>query len=387
MSRKSSGFRTLSRRAKKEKQIQSLFESKEKQTEEARGSRRSLLLLGLMILLIFTVGAVASWRGFSNNFTGTGSSFNPPVLPVPTPPALPANQPSKEFIYAGSALLATTEPFRAAPDDLAVWRTGNGMWYVFTSQQTVYGYQLGVGTDIPAQGDFDGDGKADLCVYRASTGTWYIVNSSSNDPPYGYSFGASADVPAVADYDGDGKDDIAVFRPSDLNWYIVPSSGTTYTTTSFGASGDVPVSADYDGDGKDDIAVWRDSNATFYVLKSTTNQMISYSIGLSGDIPVVGDYDGDGKADFASWRKNGDYNWRIYLSSTNSINTIYWGLSTDIEVQGDYDHDGVTDVAVWRPSNGTWYIRKSSESNPNYQMYARQFGQAGDIPVPAPWRK
>lgn len=384
MSRKSLGFRTPSRRARKENKIQSLFESKEKRVEETYGSRRSYLILGLMILLIFTVGALASWRGFSNNLSGApNSSSNAALLPVPTPPGLPADAPSKEFVYAGSALLATTEPFREPPADLAVWRPSSGTWYVMNSLGQWFGYQFGLGTDIPAPGDFDGDGKTDFCVFRPSNGTWYIVRSS-DDYFYGYSFGAAGDVPAIADYDGDGKADIAVFRPSDLKWYIVPSSGSTYTTTAFGASGDVPVSADFDGDGRADIAVWRDSNATFYVWKSTDNQITGYSIGQSGDVPTPGDYDGDGKADYAAWRRGGDNIWRIFYSSTGTLDTgnIVWGQSNDVQVQGDYDHDWKTDIAVWRPANGVWYIRQSGGGTRQ-----DQWGQSGDIPVPAPYRR
>jgi hypothetical protein len=33
-------------------------------------------------------------------------------------------------------------------------------------------------SDVPAPGDYDGDGKTDVAVWRSSTGFWYIVNSS-----------------------------------------------------------------------------------------------------------------------------------------------------------------------------------------------------------------
>jgi FG-GAP repeat protein len=47
-------------------------------------------------------------------------------------------------------------------------------------------------------GDYDGDGKTDLAVYRASTGQWFVLKSSS-----GYTtsviqqWGASTDIPLV----------------------------------------------------------------------------------------------------------------------------------------------------------------------------------------------
>ncbi|MEJ7665423.1 MAG: FG-GAP-like repeat-containing protein [Hymenobacter sp.] len=70
-------------------------------------------------------------------------------------------------------------------------------------------------SNIRTRFDFDGDGRADISVFRPSDGIWYL-NQSTN----GFSatqFGLSTDKITPADYDGDGKTDIAVYR--DGTWY------------------------------------------------------------------------------------------------------------------------------------------------------------------------
>ena len=219
--------------------------------------------------------------------------------------------------------------------------------------------------------DFDGDGKADISVFRPTGGFWYLLNSASGFA--GSQFGDTNDKIVPADYDGDGKTDLAVYRNG--TWYLQRSS-QGFIGFSFGAADDIPQPADFDGDGKADLAVWRPSNGTWYVFNLATNQFTSFQFGAGTDKPVVGDYDGDGKADYAVYRpSNGT--WYLY-QSTQGFTGTQFGDALDKPVAADYDGDGKTDVAVFRPSNGVWYLNRSQAG-----FTSAQFGISTDLPVAA----
>jgi len=233
-------------------------------------------------------------------------------------------------------------------------------------------------------GDFDGDGMADLAVFRPADGTWSLRYSGTGVTT-GLTWGGLGDVPVQGDYDGDGKTDVAVYRPSSAHWFILKSSTnyTTQVTYQWGATGDRAVPGDFDGDAKTDIAIYRPATGMWYILKSTTDFTggLGYAWGAAEDMPIAGDFDGDGTTDLTVYRPSSGH-WFILKSSTNFTHqvTYQWGAPNDVSVAGDYDGDGMADIAVYRPSNGMWFILKSTTDFVDGDGYA--WGADADVPIP-----
>ena len=247
--------------------------------------------------------------------------------------------------------------------DVAVFRPGNGAWYLNQSAAGFTGITFGFGTDRLVPADYDGDGKTDVAVYR--NGTWYLQRSSLGF--IGVQFGDGSDIPVPADFDGDGRAELAVFRPANGYWYILNHATNQFIAAQFGQNGDKPVPADYDGDGKTDIAVNRNGN---WYLQRSAQGFTGILFGNPDDKLVPADYDGDGRTDIAVYR--GGF-WYLLQSRAGFAGTQF-GAATDLPAPADFDGDGRADLTVYR--SGIWYQQKSTAG-----FAAIQFGAATDAPI------
>jgi len=227
-------------------------------------------------------------------------------------------------------------------------------------------------------GDFDGDGKTDVAVFRLATAQWIGVYSAGGTFNTGFGDPAQGDIPVPADYDGLGRSEKAVYRPGTAQWIISGPTGVRIVSFGDPARNDVPAPGDYDGVGHAELAVFRPGTGQWLIAGLTGLRVVQFGDPTRNDIPVPGDYDGTGHTEFAVFRPS-TAQWLI--AGPAGLRVVQFGEYNlvDIPIPGDYDGTGRTELALFRPGTGQWIVK-----GPTLRIFT--FGERNliDVPTGAP---
>ena len=254
-----------------------------------------------------------------------------------------------------------------------VWHLdSNGNYIQEVSDKSI---SWGLPNDVPVVGDWNGDGKNGIGIFRPGSGLWSLDSNENfawEPSDVSLSWGLPNDVPVVGDWNGDTKESIGIFRPSSGIWSLDSNENFAWepsdVSLSWGLPNDVPVVGDWNGDTKESIGIFRPSSG-IWSLDANENfawapSDVSLSWGLPNDVPVIGDWNGDTKESIGIFRP-GSGIWSLDANENfawaPSDVSLSWGLPNDVPVIGDWNGDTKESIGIFRPGSGVW----SLDSNEN----------------------
>ncbi|MEP7288177.1 MAG: choice-of-anchor Q domain-containing protein [Chloroflexota bacterium] len=319
---------------------------------------------------ICDIGAYEAPAGTSLNptFTPTSTitpSQTPTIAATSTSTLTPSRTPTRTPTKTRTPIGTVTPP-ASANDTIGVFRPSSATFYLRNTNTTGPAditTTLGLSSDLPIVGDWNGDGIDTVGVYRSSTGQFFLRDSNVPGAPIVYTFtlGAPGDLPMAGDWNGSGKGGVGVFRPTNGLIYLKNNLTTGFADYQMvlGIPGDRPVAGDWDGNGIDSPGVFRPSNTTFYLTNQVCNcspiANFQATLGISGDSPFAGDWDGDGASGIGVFRPT---NGLIYLKNVPITGfadlSFTFGIANDKPLGGHWTSAGL--IPKPTPANAPTFV-------------------------------
>ncbi len=236
-------------------------------------------------------------------------------------------------------------------------------------------------------------------------------NQQFNQPPdQAFAFGGvPGDIPITGDWNGDGRTKVGVYRPSnglfilDTNGDQQFDAGDAVYNLGVGIDPtDKPVVGDWNGDGRTKVGLFR--QGFFWILDTNGNGTFEQGVdatyafgGVAGDIPVVGDWTGTGTSKIGLFRLG--FYWILDANGNGSLDNIngvggdlafaYGGIAGDVPLVGDWNGDGTSKVGVFR--QGFFWVLDANGNHtfdgtgPGLDIAFAFGGISGDVPVIGKW--
>jgi hypothetical protein len=217
--------------------------------------------------------------------------------------------------------------FRPGTGEWLLDRNGTGLWNGCSVDECSDNF--GRTGDLPVVGYWGNALKSLVGFFDSETARWYLdfngngVLDGCETSTCRYLYGKPGDKPVAGDWTGNGKTRIGVFRPSTRQWFLdhngngVLDSCSVDRCITFGAAGDLPLAGDWTGRGVTEIGVFRPSTRQWFLMTTAptklpgcTESPCVYTFGIAGDLPVTGDWNGGGRDKIGIFRpKTGE--WRL----------------------------------------------------------------------------
>ncbi len=210
-------------------------------------------------------------------------------------------------------------------------------------------------TDIPLAGDMYGGKAAEVMVYRKSApAAFHVTRTGARERVI--KLGVGSDQPVLGDWDGDGRVNPGVREPGKRLFTLQVKRSKT--TVKFGKSGDLPIAGNWDGNGTWEIGVRRPGSAKF-LLRQPDGSVKKVALGDANDLPVTGDWDGNGVTDLGVYDQATATFTLLQIDpmGTPFTTVVPFGVPGDVPVTGDWDGNGITDLGVWTPATATFNKR------------------------------